>query len=274
MTTPADSAAGVPGAIRLARYLAAGGVASRRACEDLIRAGVVSVNGTAVLTPAVNVIPGRDQVCCRGQPVRSQTLVCLVLNKPVGYTCSARDEHARHLVYELIPARFGRLFTVGRLDRDSEGLIVLTNDGDLAQLLAHPSRGVRKVYRVDVRGRLDEDCLARLRTGVLDDDGDFLRPAAAEVLGHGAAGGTLRLVLQEGRKREIRRLCAAVGLRVQRLQRVAFGPLRLGTLGVGAWRELAEAEVTALRRAARTPRPGGGPDAGQRGGRGLCVGLD
>lgn len=253
MSSRADSAAASPVGMRLARYLAGCGVASRRACEGLIRAGLVSVNGTVVASPAVSVLPDRDQVCYRGRRVLPQAPVCLALNKPAGYTCSARDAHAERLVYELVPRRLGRLFTVGRLDRDSEGLILLTNDGDLAQHLAHPSRGIRKTYHVDVQGRLAGGCLTRLRDGVFD-DGDTLRPVTVGVLEAGPERSVLRLVLQEGRKREIRRLCAAVGLRVLRLRRVAFGPLQLGGLASGAWRELTPSEIAALRRAyARQP---------------------
>lgn len=253
MSDPADSAATAP--VRLARFLAAGGLASRRACEDIIRAGRVTVNGQAVTTPACTVVPDRDQVLCDGRPVCPQRPLCLLLNKPVGYTCSARDDHAERLVYELVPKNLGRLFSVGRLDRDSEGLILLTNDGDLAQRLAHPSGGIRKVYHVEVRGRVDAETLGALRRGIVD-DGEFLKPLAVTLhrLSRGRIG--LAMTLQEGRKREVRRLCAAQGLAVLRLRRVAFGPLRLGSLPAGAWRDVSAAELEALRRAGDGPAEG------------------
>ncbi len=251
MSSPADSAATAP--VRLARFLAAGGLASRRACEDIIRAGRVSVNGQTVTTPACTVVPDRDRVLCDGHAVCPQKAVCLLLNKPVGYTCSARDDHAERLVYELVPKHLGRLFSVGRLDRDSEGLILLTNDGDLAQRLAHPSGGIRKVYHVDVRGRVDAETLDALRRGIVD-DGEFLKPISVTLRRPVGGRVGLAMTLQEGRKREVRRLCAAQGLAVLRLRRVAFGPLRLGNLPAGAWRELTAREQADLRRAGEPPQ--------------------
>ena len=256
MSPAADSQPAGTAPVRLARYLAAGGIASRRACESLILAGRVRVNGTLVPTPAYNVIPGRDQVECDGVVVAWARPLYLMLNKPVGYTCSARDEHATRLVHELIPPALGRLFTVGRLDRDSEGLLLLTNDGDLAQHLAHPSGAVGKIYQVEVRGTVSPTQLQRLRAGLWD-EGEFLCPQAVEEAGSKAGRTCLRVQLQEGRKREIRRLCRAVGLPVQRLQRLSLGPLELGDLPTGAWRELSPPEVEVLWRTgtARPQRP-------------------
>jgi pseudouridine synthase len=258
MTAQDDPRLDAPTGVRLARFMAACGVASRRACEELIRAGLVRVNDTPVLTPACTVVPGRDHIEYRGATLEQQPAIWLLLNKPTGYTCSAHDEHAAKLIFELIPAHFGRLFSVGRLDRDSEGLIVLTNDGDLAQALAHPSRRVPKTYYVEARGRLGAAGLARLRQGITD-AGEFLRPLTVTPQADAAGLTCLRLVLEDGRKREVRRLCAAVGLTVVRLRRERLGPLCLGSLPAGQFRRLEPAELTALRQAgataARAPEP-------------------
>ncbi len=236
--------------MRIARYLAAAGLGSRRACEELVRAGAVTVNGERLDSPARNVVPGQDRVCVRGRPVVPEKPVHLALNKPPGYTCSRSDSHAGRLVHELIPAHLGRLFTVGRLDRDSEGLILLTNDGDFAQAVAHPSGEIEKVYHVDCRGEFTAADRARLLAGVRD-EGEFLRPREVRLLDQRGDRCRLEFRLGEGRKREVRRLCRAAGLRVERLVRRAIGPLALGSLAAGAWRELAPAEVAALRAAAR-----------------------
>jgi 23S rRNA pseudouridine2605 synthase len=246
MSLRTDSALPAATPVRLARYLAACGVASRRASEELIRAGLVQVNGIVVETPATTVTPGRDQVLCRGLPAVCQGTASVLLNKPPGVTCSARDAHARKLVGDLVPAHLGRLFTVGRLDRDSEGLILLTNDGDLAQRLAHPSNGVERTYEVTVHGDVGEAVLERLRQGI-EDAGEFLRPLELTVAQRSREGCVLRFVLGSGRKREVRRLCRAAGLAVVVLRRVQFGPLRLGTLRPGEWRPLTPPELAALR---------------------------
>ncbi len=234
--------------MRIARYLAAAGLGSRRSCEELVRSGAVTVNGEVLDSPARNVVPGQDRVCVRGRSVAPETLVYVVLNKPVGYTCSQRDEHAEHLVHELIPRHLGHLFTVGRLDRDSEGLILLTNDGAFAQTLAHPSHGVDKVYQVDCQGQFTPASQASLLAGVTD-DGEFLRPKEVRLLARSREGCRLEVRLGEGKKREVRRLCRAVGLRVTRLVRLAIGPLQLGTLPTGSWRLLTVAERKSLQAA-------------------------
>jgi 23S rRNA pseudouridine2605 synthase len=236
--------------MRIARYLAAAGLGSRRACEDLVRSGAVTVNGERLDSPARNVVPGEDRICVRGRPVMPEKLVHLALNKPPGYTCSSRDSHADHLVHELVPTRLGRLFTVGRLDRDSEGLILLTNDGDFSQAVSHPSCEIEKIYQVDCRGEFTSTARERLLAGV-QDEGEFLRPRDVILLEQKGGHCRLEFRLGEGRKREVRRLCRAVGLRVERLIRQSIGPLHLGNLASGAWRELSPAEVAALRAASR-----------------------
>ena len=244
--------------MRIARFLAGAGVGSRRGCEEIVRRGEVQINGERISDPACNVRPGLDRVTLAGRELSLSPKVSILLNKPPGYTCSAQDRHARHLVFELVPTDLGRLFTVGRLDRDSEGLLVLTNDGDLAQALAHPRHGVEKEYHVSCRGQGNDEQLARLRRGVRD-DGEWLCPLSVQCLSQGRETCTLRLVLGEGRKREIRRLCQAVGLRVKTLRRVSLGPLTLGDLARGAWRQLKPEEVRALRTAASVAPPTAGP---------------
>ncbi len=231
--------------IRLAKFMSEAGVAARRKCEEAIVEGRVTVNGHAVLTPAFRVNPETDEVRYEGQLLRPQKKVYLMLYKPDGYTCSAQDGHAEHLVYELIPAEFGRLYTVGRLDRDSEGLLLLTNDGEFAQMLTHPSHEVLKEYLVFCRGDYDDSCRRIMMEGIMD-DGEFLQAKAVKaVFGR---NGDIRMTvwLGEGRKREVRRLCAAVGLHVRRLIRVAIGDLVLDGLEAGQWRELTAAERQAL----------------------------
>ncbi len=236
--------------MRLARFLASGGVGARRACEELIRAGRVTVNGERVESPARNVDPGRDDVRFDGRPVRPAPMHYLLLHKPPGVTCSACDAHAERLVTELLPSRLGRLFPVGRLDRDSEGALICTNDGALADRLMHPRYGIEKVYRVHVRGTLTPGVTRRFRQGIRD-GGEFLRVRRAVLLNRNSLGGVLELVLTEGRKREIRRLCAGLGLRVVRLVRTAIGPVRLGGLPPGKWRHLRPQEIEQLLAAAR-----------------------
>jgi 23S rRNA pseudouridine2605 synthase len=234
-----------PAPVRIARFLAAAGLGARRTCEQFLTSGKVTVNGALVLSPATTVDPRCDHVCFEGRPVQAQARQYLLLNKPCGYTCSARDAHAERLVFELVPASMGRLFTVGRLDRDSEGLLLLTNDGALALRLAHPRYGVAKVYRVWVRGEVTPALLIQFRRGVTD-AGEELRALRAEVREQWPGGALVELSMAEGRKREIRRLCQAVGLRVTRLQRIALGPLQLGDLAPGQWRLLTPAERAAL----------------------------
>jgi len=235
--------------MRLAKYLASAGIASRRRCEELIREGRVLVNGEPVLTPAMNIDSAVDVVTCEGKEVKIEERTYLLLHKPAGYTCSASDPHAKKLVFELIPKRFGRLFTVGRLDRDSEGLLILTNDGDLAQDLTHPSRQVPKQYLVSCEGNFTTAKRRQMLDGVYD-GGEFLRPSAVEQRGHFRGHAELLITLTEGKKREVRRLCRAVDLMVTALRRISFGSVELGNLTLGSWRQLGNVEVEALRQMA------------------------
>ncbi len=245
-TTPA--AASPVGEMRIARFLAAAGVASRRECEKIILAHRVEINGTPIDSPARNLNPQADEVRLDGRIVRLPEPVYLLLYKPPGVTCSARDRHADRLVGELLPDRFGRLFTVGRLDRDSEGLIVCTNDGEFAQKVAHPRHELEKTYRVFVLGKVPGPTLRRLREGVVE-GGQELRPESVRRVGVVSGARTvteLEFILKEGKKREIRRLCQSADLPVVRLIRVGLGSLRDPQLAPGQWRLLNKAEIAGL----------------------------
>jgi 23S rRNA pseudouridine2605 synthase len=230
---------------RLQRYLARSGVASRRASERLIAEGRVRVNGTPVTTMGASVDADVDRVEVDAQPVCPMVQHTYVaLHKPIGVVSTASDPRGRETVVDLVrlPAR---LYPVGRLDYDSEGLILLTDDGDLAMRLTHPRYGVEKEYRALVRGRLDRDALERLRTGVLL-EGRPTSPARVDVLEETRDGTWLRVVLHEGRNRQVRRMAEAVGLEVLRLVRVRVGTTWLGRLAAGEWRKLTQAEIDAL----------------------------
>jgi 23S rRNA pseudouridine2605 synthase len=235
---------------RLQKYLARSGVASRRAAEQLMLARRVRVNGRVVDRLGSTVEPNRDRVEVDGRVVAGpEPFRYVALHKPSGVLSTAADPRGRPTVVDLVGSD-ARLYPVGRLDYDSEGLIILTNDGDLALRLTHPRHSVEKEYRVLIRGHPGEEELNRLRDGVCL-DGIMTAPAAVDVLPSSEDARWLRIVLHEGRNRQIRRMTEAVGLRVRRLIRTRIGPLRLGRLAPGRWRDLGPAEVAALRAATR-----------------------
>ena len=222
--------------MRLVKYLSSAGVASRRGAGELVLAGRVAVNGEVTRSPGLQVAPG-DRVTLDGKPVTPEPRKYYVmLNKPRGYTCSAADRHAEHLAVELIDLPV-RLFSAGRLDRDSEGLILFSNDGDFVEQLTHPSHAVRKRYVVTTDRELAPGELAKMCAGI-EDEGETLRAISARRCGEKR----YTLVLGEGRKREIRRMIAKLGAKTLRLKRVAVGDLALGSLPVGKWRELTSEE--------------------------------
>ncbi len=225
-------------------------MASRRQAEGLILAGRVRVNGVVVRTLGSKVRPGQDRVELDGALVEEAPMRWVLFHKPAGSLTTRTDPRGRATVYERLPKEFRDLRYVGRLDRDTEGLLLLTNEGDTIHGLTHPSREVEREYEVWVQGVPDEDDLRRLREGVELDDGPA-RATEVQLLRAERRTGVLSLSLKEGRKREVRRLLEAVGYRVVRLRRVRFGPIRLGELAVGHWRELTTTEIRALRRAAR-----------------------
>jgi 23S rRNA pseudouridine2605 synthase len=241
---------------RLQKVLARAGQGSRRVCEDLIAAGRVTVDGeVAVLGRRVDVATARVEVDGILLPV-APDLVYYLLNKPDDVVTTSADTHGRRTVLDLVPAE-PRVFSVGRLDRATEGLLILTNDGALAQLLTHPSHGVEKEYVAEVEGGTPAPgALRNLRQGVELEDG-LTAPAAVGVL----APGVLRLVIHEGKNRQVRRMCEAIGHPVRRLVRTRIGPLRDTGLAPGAWRTLTAAEVRGLAGAA-------GPAGAEGGNRG------
>jgi 23S rRNA pseudouridine2605 synthase len=229
--------------MRLAKYLAHAGVASRRAAEGAIRAGRVTVAGEIVLDPALDV-DERSVVAVDGRRLDGpERHVVYAVNKPLGVLSTAHDTHDRPTVVALVPDEPVRLYPVGRLDADSTGLILLTNDGALAQRLTHPSFEVPKTYRARVGGGpVGDAALRRLREGVRLEDG-MTAPARVRRVGRGV----LDITIHEGRNRQVRRMCEAVGHSVGELRRTAFGPLKLGDLASGSYRRLADDEVELLR---------------------------
>jgi pseudouridine synthase len=225
--------------VRLNAYLARAGVASRRKADELIKAGRVTVNGEPGQLNTF--VASRDVVEVDGRRVDKQPLTYLLLNKPEGTVTTASDPQGRHTVVELVP-REPRVVPVGRLDADTTGALLLTNDGELAHRLAHPRYGVEKTYVVDVCGEPDDVALRKLETGIDLDDG---RTAPARVRRAGRS--RLELTIHEGRNRQVRRMLEAVGHPVQRLHRSEYAGLAVGELEPGAWRELEPSEVERLR---------------------------
>lgn len=255
--------------MRLQAYLARAGVASRRASEELIREGRVTVNGrTAEL--GMKVEPGTDLVRVDRRVVNLRPTEWIMLHKPRGYVTTRDDPEGRRTVYDLLPPELHHLFHVGRLDRESSGILLLTNDGEGANRLLHPRYEIAKEYQVDVLGRPDPAALQQLIDGVELEDG-MAHARSVEMRGVLDADlYRLRLVLEEGRNREVRRMMEAIGHPVQRLFRKSFGPLEIGRLAPGKWRRLTPAEVAALR-AASAPEaeaaPSSEPAPSRRGGK-------
>ncbi len=231
--------------IRLQKHLAACGVASRRKAEELIESGKVRVNGRVALL-GDKVDPKRDKITVRGKNVIAVTQkVYIMLNKPRGYVTTMSDEFERKTVAELVKDVGIKVFPVGRLDRDSEGLLIMTNDGELANSITHPSKLVNKTYRVTVGGSVEDDQIERLCEGVLI-DGKKTQPCDVFVIERRADRTLLNFIIHEGRNRQIRKMCDAVSLNVLRLKRTEIAGVKLGGLKLGAWRNLNERELTRL----------------------------
>ena len=235
--------------MRLAKFLAHAGIASRRAAEGIVAAGRVTVDAAVVTDPAHDVDDTRD-VRVDGEPVAAEPREVWALNKPAGVVSTASDTHGRPTVVELVESE-QRLYPVGRLDAESTGLILLTNDGGLADRLTHPRYEVEKTYRARVLPQaVPEQALRSLRDGVDLDDGRTSPARARQV-----EPGLIELTIHEGRKRQVRRMCEAVGHRVIELERIAFGPLRLEGLDPGGARRLSAAEVERLRKSGPAHAP-------------------
>lgn len=231
-------------AVRLQKYLASAGVASRRSAEDLIREGKVAVEGRTVTEPGTKVVPGRERVTVGGAEIAAADKVYFLLNKPRGCLSSLRDRFNRPLVRDFFPPELGRIFPVGRLDFDTEGLLLMTNDGEFCQKLIHPRYGVWKTYLADLRDPISSGQVARLKRGVeLEEDG-LTAPARVRVVSPDRR--RIEISIREGKKRQVRRMAAALGNRVRALKRIKMGVLSLGGLEPGQWRRLAPGEIASL----------------------------
>lgn len=231
--------------MRLNKFLSGCGVASRRKCDELIASGVVSVNGKVVTEMGVNINEKKDKVKVEGNEVKlPSSFAYIKLNKPKGYACTANDEKGRKTIYELVDCK-ERLFSVGRLDYDTEGLIILTNDGDFANSIMHPSFHIEKEYKVNVEGEVKESELAVLRKGVVV-DGGRMPPARVKWLSFENNVTKLSVVIDEGQNRQVRRMFEAIGRDIKLLKRVRVGQVMLGGLKRGEWRDLTTSELDSL----------------------------
>ncbi|MBQ8610971.1 MAG: rRNA pseudouridine synthase [Oscillospiraceae bacterium] len=238
---------------RIQKVLSELGLCSRRAAEQIIQEGRVTLNGRPVQL-GDKMDPLKDHLAVDGQTVRvpkKSEHYYYMLHKPRGYVTTMSDERGRKTVVELLEGTPVRVYPIGRLDKDSEGLLLFTNDGDFANMLSHPSHGVSKTYRVTVHPAADENQILELAQGVVLDDGVRTQPATVRVAADEAERTVLEITIKEGKNRQIRRMCEAVGLEVARLRRISYGPVRLGMLAPGKYRELTGQEVAALRASAQ-----------------------
>ena len=234
--------------VRVQKYISQAGVASRRQAEVMLGEGRIAINGERVTSPGVRVVPGTDTVSLDGRVVRPASRRWIVFHKPAGVLCTRTDPHGGETVYDLLPDWAGGLRYVGRLDRDTRGLLLLTNDGDLAARLAHPSGRVEREYLAGVAGKVTAGALRRLKRGVELEDGPA-RPKRVRRIQLDEDEWGVTLVLTEGRKREVRRMLKSVGHPVRTLVRTRFGPFRLGGLKPGSWRPARASELNAARAA-------------------------
>jgi 23S rRNA pseudouridine2605 synthase len=229
---------------RLQKILAAAGIASRRKCETFIEEGRVTVDGrTSRLGEKAD--PATQDIRLDGKRVKPERKVYYLLNKPRGYVCSSKDEFSRKTIYALVPETGVRLFSIGRLDRDSEGLIIITNDGDFAQRIGHPSRGLEKEYYVEIEGSFRPEDITVLKKGVML-DGRRTRVARCRIIRTSRTRSALSISLVEGRKREIRRMLKTIGYDVSKLVRIRIGPVKIEGLKSGKTRKLSDKEIEAL----------------------------
>lgn len=234
--------------VRLQKYLARCGVASRRKSEDIIRSGRVSVNGEVVREMGVQIDEENDVITLDGSVVKPEKkMVYVMLNKPAGFVTTASDEKGRQTVMDLVADIPVRIYPVGRLDYDTEGLLLMTNDGDLTYKITHPKNNVEKTYVAEVAGNMNMGTITSLRNGVYI-DGVRTSPAKVEVLGATQLGTKMEITIHEGRNRQVRRMFEAVGCKVKRLKRTKEAGLNLGHVPLGRWRKLTESEVNMLKK--------------------------
>lgn len=245
---------------RVQKILAAAGFGSRRACEQLVVEGRVAVNGQVARELPVLVNPESDRITVDGKPVRPEKKVYFMLHKPKDVFCTAADPDGRRRAIDLLRGVPERVFPVGRLDADSTGLLLLTNDGELTQRLTHPRYGLQQTYRAEVAGRMDESTLHRMREGVWLAEGKS-SPAEATIIYRRAQSTIIEIVLREARNREVRRVLAKLGHKVYRLTRIKYGNLSLKSLPIGAFRPLRPEELKSLLRAASGVTPMSAPPA-------------
>lgn len=230
--------------MRLNKFLASCGVASRRDCDELIKQGKVSVNG--VIASLGMEVDEDDEVCVDGNKVALKKNEYYILNKPKGYLSTVSDDKGRKTVLDLMPANVGRIYPVGRLDYDSEGLLILTTDGELAQRLTHPSNEVPKTYLVKIEGTMTEADLNPIRSGIEIEGGYVTKKCKAHIVQTHRDYTKIHIIITEGKNREIRKMFAAIGREVQLLKRIKVGELTLRGLDRGAWRKLSKQEVAYL----------------------------
>jgi 23S rRNA pseudouridine2605 synthase len=270
-----DNAPTAPRLIRLQRYLASCGLGSRRACEEFITMGRVTVDGEIITEQGKQINPQVNKIALDGQKLKMERKRYYVFNKPPGVLCTNKDPQGRTRVIDFFPKEGPRVFSVGRLDEDSEGLLIVTNDGDLAQKLAHPSYRIFRTYHVLVAGHPDQETLDELRKGIYFEEGRF-RVEGVKSLKRQGDSTWCEVILAEGHNREVRRLFSRVGHKVMKLQRVAFGPIFLGKMGRGEIRDIRRDELERLfgmlernestreEERERRPRPASRPKTGQR----------
>jgi 23S rRNA pseudouridine2605 synthase len=235
--------------MRLNKYLANLGICARRDVKQFLKANNVTVNGEHVREGGVRFDPHKDEVKINGNMIKEPELVYFLLNKPKGIISTTSDEYGRKNVTALVP-KIGKIYPVGRLDKDTTGLILLTNDGELTNLLTHPSFHVDKTYRLTVKETPSKEQLRAMRNGVLLSDG-ITSPADVRIISSNNVRTVLEMTIHEGRNRQIRRMCETVGLELLELDRVTFGPLRKGTTPLGKFRELGPDEIVSLKNAAK-----------------------
>ena len=239
-----------PEGIRLNKYLASAGVGSRRGCDAIVQAGEVVINGEVCLNPGYRVQPG-DFIRAQGKRIEPLEVQSIALHKPAGLVCTRHDENNRATIYELLPPRLHHLAHVGRLDLDSEGLLILSNDGELSQALTHPSHKVEKLYQVTTENSFENSILSQLEKGVFTEVGKARAVSVKRI-----SSRRLEMVLNTGLKRQIRYMIQAVGHRVKRLVRIRIGDLTLDNLKPGKWRFLEKSEREALLALSEKKKPG------------------